>query len=299
VLAWSLRPATLADVPFLREVVIAATRDQDRFPAGFDEPGWRAGFAAWSAEQITAGPGTFVIECDGGPVGRLRLVDSPHCLEVAGLQLLPSAQSRGIGTAVLLRLAAEAAPRPLTLCVEKDNTQARALYERLGFVPDGETETEYRLRRPSGWQGEVRHARLGDADGVARLAAELAMSFEFSAARFRESYPALLAADGACLLLAVSGQGSVGYLLGFRHLTFYANGSVGWVEEVVVRDQDRGQGIGRVLMDAFERWATAQGCALVALATRRAAPFYLALGYEESATYFRKVLDAAECKDPS
>jgi GNAT superfamily N-acetyltransferase len=292
VLAWSLRPATLADVPFLREVVIAATRDQDRLPVGFDEPGWRAGFAARSAEQISAGPGTFVIECDGGPVGRLRLVDSPDGLEVAGLQLLPSAQSRGIGTAVLLRLAAEAAPRPLTLGVEKDNPRARALYERLGFASDGETETEYRLRRPSGWHGDVRHARLEDADDVAQLAAELAMSFEFSAARFRENYPAVLAADGACLLLAVSGQGSAGYLLGFRHLTFYANGPVGWVEEVVVRDQDRGQGIGRVLMDAFERWAAAQGCALVALATRRAAPFYLALGYEESATYFRKVLGA-------
>jgi hypothetical protein len=40
-------------------------------------------------------------------------------------------------------------------------------------------------------------------------------------------------------------------------------------------------------MSAFEQWAAAQGCAL---ATRRAAPFYRALGYEESATYFRKVL---------
>ena len=143
------------------------------------------------------------------------------------------------------------------------------------------------------WQGAIRQADFGDADDVARLAAALAMSFEFSAARFRENYPALLAADGACLLLAVSGQESVGYLLGFRHLTFYANGPVGWVEEVVVRDQDRGRGIGRILMDAFERWASAQGCALVALATRRAGPFYRALGYEESATYYRKVLDVA------
>jgi hypothetical protein len=43
-------------------------------------------------------------------------------------------------------------------------------------------------------------------------------------------------------------------------------------------------------MSAFEQWAVAQGCALVALATRRAAPFYRALGYEESAVYFRKVM---------
>ena len=42
--AWSLRPATLADVPFLRDVLIEATRDQRRLPVDFDEPAWRAGF---------------------------------------------------------------------------------------------------------------------------------------------------------------------------------------------------------------------------------------------------------------
>ncbi len=43
-------------------------------------------------------------------------------------------------------------------------------------------------------------------------------------------------------------------------------------------------------MTAFELWSAEQDCVLVALATRRAMPFYLALGYEESATYLRKVL---------
>ena len=136
---------------------------------------------------------------------------------------------------------------------------------------------------------EIRRAGPGDADGVAALAAELAQSFAFSREKFQTSFPALLAEDGACLLLAVNGPEPVGYLLGFRHLTFYANGPVGWVEEIVVRGHDRGQGIGRALMDEFEQWADTQGCALVALATRRAAPFYRALGYEESAVYFRKV----------
>jgi GNAT superfamily N-acetyltransferase len=142
----------------------------------------------------------------------------------------------------------------------------------------------------AGWPGEVRPARAGDAEDVARLAAELAMSFEFSPASFRQHYLALLAEDDARLLLAVSGHQSVGYLLGFRHLTFYANGPVGWVEEIVVRHQDQGRGIGRILMSAFEQWATARGCTLVALATRRAGPFYRALGYQESAAYFRKIL---------
>jgi GNAT superfamily N-acetyltransferase len=149
------------------------------------------------------------------------------------------------------------------------------------------------------WHGEIRQAEAGDVDEVAGLAAALALSFEFSAARLRENYPSLLAEEGACLLLAVDGHESVGYLLGFRHLTFYANGPVGWVEEIVVRDQERGRGIGRILMSAFEQRAAAQGCALVALATRRAAPFYRTLGYEESATYYRKVLISPLAGEPA
>jgi GNAT superfamily N-acetyltransferase len=139
---------------------------------------------------------------------------------------------------------------------------------------------------------EIRPADAGDGDGVAALAAELAQSFAFSAERFRVSYPAVLSADGTCLLVAARGVDRIGYLLGFRHLTFYANGPVAWVEEVVVRERYRGRGVGAGLMRTFERWAAGQECALVALATRRAAPFYRALGYEESAVYFRKVLDA-------
>jgi GNAT superfamily N-acetyltransferase len=138
--------------------------------------------------------------------------------------------------------------------------------------------------------GQVRLAGAGDAEAVADLAAGLAQSFPFSRARFDLSYPALLADGDACLLLAVDGQQRLGYLLGFRHLTFYANGPAGWVEEVFVRGQERGRGIGRALMSGFEQWAAVRDCTLVALATRRAAPFYRALGYEESAVYFRKIL---------
>ena len=45
----------------------------------------------------------------------------------------------------------------------------------------------------AGWHGEIRHARAGDIDGVAALAAELALSFEFSPEQFRLGYPAVLA----------------------------------------------------------------------------------------------------------
>jgi GNAT superfamily N-acetyltransferase len=141
----------------------------------------------------------------------------------------------------------------------------------------------------------IRPATAADAGAVADLAEGLAQSFTFSRPSFDAHYPALLAAGHACLLVAVTGADTagdecVGYLLGFEHLTFYANGRVAWAEEVFVRDGLRGHGIGRALMTAFERWARERGCALVAVATRRAAPFYHALGYEDSATYLRKLL---------
>jgi GNAT superfamily N-acetyltransferase len=137
---------------------------------------------------------------------------------------------------------------------------------------------------------QVRYATSSDAVPVADLARELAQSFPFSRARFDANYAALLNSDEACLLVAVTDNDRLGYLLGFRHLTFYANGPVAFAEEVLVRAAFRRRGVGRALVEAFEQWAIEQGCALVTLATRRAAPFYVALGYEESATYFRKVL---------
>jgi GNAT superfamily N-acetyltransferase len=140
-------------------------------------------------------------------------------------------------------------------------------------------------------QVQIRHASTADADTVALLASELAQSFAFSREKFDQIYPELVTARDACLLLATDGGQCLGYLLGFRHLTFYANGPVAWVEEVLVRSEQRGRGTGRALMGEFERWAAGHGCALIALATRRAAPFYRALGYADSATYLRKVLE--------
>lgn len=49
-------------------------------------------------------------------------------------------------------------------------------------------------------------------------------------------------------------------------------------------------GAGRALMAHAEDWARRGGAASVALASRRAGPFYRALGYDDSAVYVRKTL---------
>jgi len=50
------------------------------------------------------------------------------------------------------------------------------------------------------------------------------------------------------------------------------------------------QRTGKSLMSSFEDWAKSKGAVLSALASRRAALFYKAIEYEDSATYFRKIL---------
>ncbi len=95
------------------------------------------------------------------------------------------------------------------------------------------------------------------------------------------------------LAVAQSSGSLVGYVLGTTHPAFYANGSVAWVEEIMVEESLRRQGVGRLLMERFEGWARTRNCRLVALATRRAADFYKGIGYAESATYFKKALEPA------
>ncbi|TCC58177.1 N-acetyltransferase [Kribbella pittospori] len=135
----------------------------------------------------------------------------------------------------------------------------------------------------------VRGAGAGDRDEVWGLAREFATSFVPERSAFDESYARLLTAAHTLLLVAeVPGQGVVGYLLANSHTTFLANGPVAWVEEVMVDEGVRRMGVGRRLMEHAEEWAQSVGAAYLALASRRAGDFYVALGYEDSATFYKK-----------
>ena len=146
-----LRTATDEDVAFLTDVVVEATRAQGRLPADFDETEFRAGFTDWTREQVRgdlAGSSTSVVEIDGVPVGRLGVVRADDRVELAGIQLLPAHQSRGIGASIVTSLIHEArlAGVSFELGVEKDNPRARAFYERCGLRYVGDDGDEHRMR---------------------------------------------------------------------------------------------------------------------------------------------------------
>ncbi|HEY3556514.1 MAG TPA: GNAT family N-acetyltransferase [Kribbella sp.] len=164
---YRIRPAVEGDVAFLVNVTLAATRAQRRLPVDFDEAAWRDGFAQWTRESL-ADPATelSVVEVEGRRVGRLRVSRTPEAVELNGIQLHPGVQNRGIGTAIINALQSEAARRgvPLELHVERDNPDARRLYERLGFTKTGEDGAEDILQ----WSKAAEQNRLWNAEVAAR-----------------------------------------------------------------------------------------------------------------------------------
>ncbi len=140
-------------------------------------------------------------------------------------------------------------------------------------------------------QVTIRRAEPSDADSVRRLARDFATSYALDDAAFDRTYPALLAADDAFVLVAATPElGVAGYLVAHAHRTFYANGPVAWVDEVMVDERARRLGIGRALLTAAEDWARTADARYLALASRRAGPFYQALNYEDSAVFYKKPL---------
>jgi GNAT superfamily N-acetyltransferase len=136
---------------------------------------------------------------------------------------------------------------------------------------------------------EVRPANAEDVDQLWPLVQNFATSYQPARSAFVVSFGDLLGRSDTLLLVAVTNRGDiVGYLLGSYHGTFFANGPVVWIEELMVSDSLRRQGVASKLMSSAEAWAKIIPAAYIALASRRAGDFYLKIGYEKSAAYYRK-----------
>ena len=144
---------------------------------------------------------------------------------------------------------------------------------------------------PDSQQLLIRPARPRDAGLVWPLARDFATSFTPQRGVFDATWRSLGASPGTLVAVAeLAGRKIVGYLLANHHLTFLANGPLAWVEEVMVDEDHRTTGVGRELMGYAANWARESGAAYLALASRRAGPFYRALGYEDSAVFYKKTL---------
>jgi GNAT superfamily N-acetyltransferase len=137
---FALRPETEADVPFLRRLYVS-TRWEELVPLiDWTEAQKVAFLESQFALQrhhyrtYYASTEWGVLEHAGVPAGRLYLDRQATAFCVVDIALLPEWRRRGIGTALLQAVCAEAraAGKPVTVAVEKFNP-AQTLYRRLGF----------------------------------------------------------------------------------------------------------------------------------------------------------------------
>jgi GNAT superfamily N-acetyltransferase len=88
-----------------------------------------------------------VVEVDGVPAGFWDVVDYDDYTWLAELVLAPAFQRRGLGSGLIGGLLTTCGAKgiPLRLQVLKANSDARRLYERLGFVETGQTEFHFQM----------------------------------------------------------------------------------------------------------------------------------------------------------
>jgi ribosomal protein S18 acetylase RimI-like enzyme len=139
---YALRLATEADYDFLYALHEATMRPTVSQIWGWDD----ARQSALFRERFD--PATRqVIVIDGRDVGVLEVEERPVEVFLANIEIAPEQQNRGLGAAIITDILHDAHARrlPVTLQVNRVNP-ARWLYERLGFVETGRTETHYLMR---------------------------------------------------------------------------------------------------------------------------------------------------------
>jgi ribosomal protein S18 acetylase RimI-like enzyme len=110
---------------------------------GWDEADQRARYRRGCFELPTQ-----IIVVDGADAGVLCVESRASDEYLRRIVLHPRVQRRGIGAAITRAVVERAQARgvPTVLRVFKVNVGARRLYQRLGFVVVGESETHYDMR---------------------------------------------------------------------------------------------------------------------------------------------------------
>jgi GNAT superfamily N-acetyltransferase len=160
----SLRPISAADTAFLTQVYGSARAEelaQVEWQPGQQQAFIEMQFAAQHAhyQQHYRDAMFAIIEHSGEAAGRLYLARWASEYRIVDIALLPPFRGRGLGTAILNAIIAEAAGQglPVSIHVERFNPALR-LYERLGFEFVSEYGVYYLMRRPINEEPDARNS---------------------------------------------------------------------------------------------------------------------------------------------
>ena len=137
---------------------------------------------------------------------------------------------------------------------------------------------------------DIRAARLADADAVFGLLEQLAQSYTPDRAAFDVTFELFVANDSyASLLVAEDADGVVrGYALTTVTRLLYTNGNSAQLQELVVDDSHRSQGVGTAIVEEVERICRERAVRQITVASRRSADFYERIGYRSSADFLKR-----------
>ena len=137
---------------------------------------------------------------------------------------------------------------------------------------------------------EIRAARPADADRVYALLEQLEPAYSPDRVAFDANFPLLLDdASTSLLLVAADATGSVlGYALTTITPLLHANGSSAHLQELVVDDAHRGEGVGTAIVEEVERLCRERSVRQITVASRRSADFYERIGYRSSADFLKR-----------
>ncbi|CAN5358158.1 hypothetical protein BH09ACT5_BH09ACT5_05480 [soil metagenome] len=136
----------------------------------------------------------------------------------------------------------------------------------------------------------IRAARLADADRVYALLEQLEPAYSPDRPAFDLNFPILLDdASTSVLLVAEDAAATViGYALTTITPLLHANGSSAHLQELVVDDAHRGEGVGTAIVEAVERVCRERAVRQITVASRRSADFYERIGYRSSADFLKR-----------
>ena len=106
--------------------------------------GWNESFQEERFRQGFEPDKTWVALSHEREIGFLRVTEKDEGIFIEQIYIIPEYQGRGIGTALVREVLSK--KLPVELSVLKLNTDARRLYERLGFRVNGESATHYHMR---------------------------------------------------------------------------------------------------------------------------------------------------------
>jgi GNAT superfamily N-acetyltransferase len=125
---------------------------------------------------------------------------------------------------------------------------------------------------------------------VYALLEQLEPAYSPDRAAFDTNFPLLLDDPSSTFLLIAEGDAGsvVGYALTTITPLLHANGSSAQLQELVVDDAHRGEGVGTAIVEEVERFCRERSVRQITVASRRSADFYERIGYRSSADFLKR-----------